>query len=141
MFPPLKSFVDRARHAQLAVLAVLARVPCVLDHPDVTPYMNMVEGHGLGLDLPGAREPDDACETAVIRFSLSYIFISVCRCAATTTCTDYHSTASVICCVFLLVISRLRTPALATLVITSLCYPSSLILYKIREGRVIGSLS
>lgn len=142
MFPPLKCFVDRARYAQLAVLAVLACVPCVLDHPNVTPYMDMVKGHGLGLDLPGAWEHDDvACETAGIRFSLWYRFVSVCRCTITTTCTDCHSTASLIPCVLMLVASRLQMPALATLVVTSLCCPSPLMLYKIREGRVIGSLS
>lgn len=52
MFPPLRDFVDRAKRAQLQVLTTLARVPCLLDHPDVKPYQTMVEGYGLGYELP-----------------------------------------------------------------------------------------
>eukprot|EP00903_Cladosiphon_okamuranus_P016193 g14943.t2 len=52
VFPPLQDFVDRARHAQLQVLNALARVPCLLEHPEVKPYQAMAEGYGLGFDLP-----------------------------------------------------------------------------------------
>lgn len=52
MLPPLQSFVERAKRAQLQVLSVLARVPCLLEHPEVQPYQAMVEGYGLGFDLP-----------------------------------------------------------------------------------------
>lgn len=55
MFPPLQDFVDRAKRAQLQVLTALARVPCLLDHPEVTPYRTMVEGYGLGYELPQGR--------------------------------------------------------------------------------------
>lgn len=44
--------MSRTKHAQLEVLAVLARVPCLLEHPEVKPYQTMVEGYGLGFDLP-----------------------------------------------------------------------------------------
>lgn len=36
----------------MAVLSVLAEVPCLVEHPDIKPYVKMVNGHGLGLDLP-----------------------------------------------------------------------------------------
>lgn len=52
VFPPLEDFVSRAKCAQLEVLAVLAGVPCLLEHPEVKPYQTMVEGYGLGFDLP-----------------------------------------------------------------------------------------
>lgn len=52
MFPPLQDFVDRTKHAQLQVLNALARVPCLLEHPEVKPYQAMAQGYGLGFDLP-----------------------------------------------------------------------------------------
>ena len=58
MCPPLQNFVDRAKHAQLQVLKALARVPCLLEHPEVKPYQAMVEGYGLGFDLPQGGSDD-----------------------------------------------------------------------------------
>ncbi|CAM9710944.1 unnamed protein product [Scytosiphon promiscuus] len=57
--PPLGDFVSRTRCAQLEVLAVLARVPCLLEHPEVKPYQTMVEGYGLGFDLPQGGIDED----------------------------------------------------------------------------------
>eukprot|EP00752_Nemacystus_decipiens_P006721 g6044.t1 len=50
--PPLQNFVERTKRAQLQVLKAVARVPCLLEHPEVKPFHAMVEGYGLGFDLP-----------------------------------------------------------------------------------------
>lgn len=67
MFPPLQGFVDRAKRAQLQVLNALARVPCLLDHPEVKPYQEMVDGYGLGFDLPQGGIDDGENALLVVR--------------------------------------------------------------------------
>ncbi|CAB1111071.1 unnamed protein product [Ectocarpus sp. CCAP 1310/34] len=62
VFPPLEDFVRRAKQAQVQVLTTLARVPCILEHPDVKPYQTMVEGYGLGFELPQGGDEDIASE-------------------------------------------------------------------------------
>lgn len=58
MFPPLEDFVRRTKQAQVQVLTALARVPCILEHPEVKPYQTMVEGYGLGFELPQGGDED-----------------------------------------------------------------------------------
>ncbi|CAM9401133.1 unnamed protein product [Ectocarpus fasciculatus] len=62
VFPPLADFVHRAKQAQMQVLTALARVPCILEHPEVKPYQTMVEGYGLGFELPQGGDEDIAPE-------------------------------------------------------------------------------
>ncbi|CAM9191667.1 unnamed protein product [Ectocarpus sp. 4 AP-2014] len=62
VFPPLEDFVRRAKQSQVQVLTTLARVPCILEHPDVKPYQTMVEGYGLGFELPQVGDEDTASE-------------------------------------------------------------------------------
>lgn len=68
VFPPLQDFIDRAKRAQLQVLAALARVPCLLDHHEVKPYRTMMEGYGLGYELPqgGGDEGDRTIELYLV---------------------------------------------------------------------------
>lgn len=58
VFPPLQDFVNRTKRAQLQVLNALVGVPCLLEHPEVKPYHKMVEGYGLGFDLPQGGTDD-----------------------------------------------------------------------------------
>ncbi len=71
VLPPLQDFVDRAKRAQLQVLDALARVPCLLDHPEVKPYQEMVDGYGLGFDLPqgGVDDGEDKVSVSPCFFS------------------------------------------------------------------------
>lgn len=79
VFPPLQSFVDRAKHAQLQVLRALARVPCLLEHPEVKPYQTMVEGCGLGFDLPqGGGDDGEKCPFPLWDAVVPKAFVCMC---------------------------------------------------------------
>lgn len=54
--PSLQEFLSIARFLQLGVLGILAGLPCLLEHPEVEPFIRMSEELGFGLDLSGGGQ-------------------------------------------------------------------------------------